>query len=186
MINPSDKMKVLNQNDPESKVLKDPSSTHPNRLIIDTKNNQSQRLRVRPANIAEARKNRNSKINKTFTNLAFEGGGVKGFAYTGALFFLQEYDILPQIKNVSGSSVGSLLALLVSLGLDAYEIFVEMLKADFNKFADDSFGIVRDMERFYKKFGIFKGEALFKAVEDILEKYTGNKNITFKQLFEKT
>ncbi|VFS56685.1 Patatin-like phospholipase [Leminorella grimontii] len=51
-----------------------------------------------------------------FENLVFEGGGVKGIAYVGALEVLEEEGILDNVKNVAGSSVGAIAAVLVGLG----------------------------------------------------------------------
>jgi NTE family protein len=186
MIDPYKNMAVMEKQNPRNRVNGMPSPTPKYKFIVDTKSNKSSTIRIHAPGIVQLRKDRNTKINNNFTNMAFEGGGVRGFAYSGALFFLQEYDIIPQIKNVIGSSVGSITALLVALGLDAYEIFVEMLKTDFNKFADDNFGIVRDLERFYKRFGIYKGEAMQKSVEDLLEKYAGKRTLTFMELYNKT
>jgi NTE family protein len=53
-----------------------------------------------------------------FKNLVFQGGGVKAFAYLGALPVLKGYNILPQIERVAGSSAGGLLATLLSFRLD--------------------------------------------------------------------
>jgi len=50
-------------------------------------------------------------------NLAFEGGGAKGYAYIGAIQCLETYKVYPQqIKRVAGTSIGSLFAILVALG----------------------------------------------------------------------
>ena len=38
-----------------------------------------------------------------FTNLVFEGGGVKGVAYGGVLEVLDQQGILNQIQNVAGT-----------------------------------------------------------------------------------
>ena len=39
-----------------------------------------------------------------FKNLVFEGGGVKGIAYVGALEVLEKEQILGNIKRVAGTS----------------------------------------------------------------------------------
>jgi NTE family protein len=52
-------------------------------------------------------------------NLVFEGGGVKGIAYLGALRRLYEAIPPAQIRGVGGTSAGSIMALAVSFGLDA-------------------------------------------------------------------
>ena len=40
----------------------------------------------------------------TFRNLVFEGGGVKGIAYVGALDILKEKEIIQNIERVGGTS----------------------------------------------------------------------------------
>ncbi|MBQ0128550.1 MAG: patatin-like phospholipase family protein, partial [bacterium] len=42
-----------------------------------------------------------------FRNLVFEGGGVRGIAYAGALEVLEEEKILRKIKRVAGTSAGA-------------------------------------------------------------------------------
>lgn len=54
-------------------------------------------------------------MNYQFENLVFEGGGVKGIAYGGALELLEAKGIMPQIKQTSGASAGAIAALLVGL-----------------------------------------------------------------------
>jgi NTE family protein len=56
-----------------------------------------------------------------FKNLVFQGGGIKAFAYHGVLPVLEQYDILPQIQRVAGSSAGAILATLLSFRLNAKE-----------------------------------------------------------------
>ena len=43
-----------------------------------------------------------------FRNLVFEGGGVKGIAYVGALEVLDQEGILKDIKRVAGTSAGAM------------------------------------------------------------------------------
>ena len=53
-------------------------------------------------------------------DLVFEGGGLKGLAYVGALQALEEADIQP--RRVIGSSAGAIAALLVQLGYSSGQI----------------------------------------------------------------
>lgn len=48
------------------------------------------------------------------TNLVFEGGGVKGVAYCGALHELDSQGILPAVTSVAGTSAGAITAALVA------------------------------------------------------------------------
>jgi predicted acylesterase/phospholipase RssA len=49
-----------------------------------------------------------------FKNLVFKGGGIKAFAYIGALEAFEQHNILSQIERVAGNSAGSTMATLVS------------------------------------------------------------------------
>ena len=64
--------------------------------------------------------------------LAFQGGGGKAFAFLGAIKALEKKGILPvdrgQIKGISGSSAGALVAVLLSLGLRSGQIESLILK----------------------------------------------------------
>jgi len=51
-----------------------------------------------------------------FKNLIFEGGGVKGIAYVGAIKVLEEKGIMSSIVRVGGTSAGAINAVLVGLG----------------------------------------------------------------------
>ena len=51
-----------------------------------------------------------------FRNLVFEGGGVKGIAYAGAVAVLEDKEILPDIRRVAGTSAGAITAVLLALG----------------------------------------------------------------------
>lgn len=57
-----------------------------------------------------------------FRNLVFQGGGVKAYAYLGALRELEDAGILPQIERVAGTSAGALLGALVAMRLSVDEI----------------------------------------------------------------
>src|SRR5580698_462719 len=48
-----------------------------------------------------------------FLNLVFQGGGVKGIAYAGALQFLPDNYV---VKGFGGSSAGALVAALLAIG----------------------------------------------------------------------
>lgn len=50
-------------------------------------------------------------------NLVFEGGGILGISYLGAIKCLNDYNILPNIKKVAGTSVGAITACILSFNL---------------------------------------------------------------------
>lgn len=116
-----------------------------------------------------------------FSNLVFEGGGIKGIAYVGALEELEQKGILHKIQRVGGTSTGAIVATLVGLGYSAGEIRAVLWNLDFKKFMDSSWGVIRDFKRLKESFGWYKGDYFRQWIGDIIKKKTGNANITFAQ-----
>jgi NTE family protein len=73
-----------------------------------------------------------------FQNLVFEGGGVKGIAYAGALQVLEAKGILNDIRRVGGASAGAINAVLVGLNYTLTEVESILKTLDFKRFMDDS------------------------------------------------
>lgn len=121
-----------------------------------------------------------------FRNLVFEGGGVKGIAYVGAMKVLEKENILKDIKRVGGTSAGSINAVLFAAGFSNQETHNVLNKLDFNEFKDDSWGALRDMGRLKNEYGWYKGDYFREWIGDLLKKKTGSSNITFKALHEHT
>jgi len=113
-------------------------------------------------------------------NLALEGGGVKGLAYPGALQVLQAEGILPKIEKVAGTSAGSIVAALIALGYTPEQMQALMLDLDFKQFEDGS--TLGGPERFFRKFGWFKGDYFLEWMQCRVKEQTGNQNATFADL----
>jgi len=62
-----------------------------------------------------------------FKNLVFEGGGVKGAAYVGAMQALDENKILGNIERICGTSAGAITAVLIGLGFSVEEAEIILL-----------------------------------------------------------
>lgn len=125
-------------------------------------------------------------MNYPFRNLVFEGGGVKGIAYAGAMKALEKEGILKSIKRVGGTSAGSINAVLFAAGFSSQETQKIMNGLDFNDFKDDSWGALRDMSRLRIEYGWYKGDFFKEWVGGLLKKKTGSSSITFKALQEHT
>ncbi|MBN1205196.1 MAG: patatin-like phospholipase family protein [Myxococcaceae bacterium] len=91
-------------------------------------------------------------------NLVFQGGGVKGIAYVGALRVLQAQDLLRSVRNVAGTSAGAITAALVAVGATADEMNAILGSTDFASFMDGKGGFIGDTVRLVKDFGIYKGD----------------------------
>lgn len=116
-----------------------------------------------------------------YKNLVLEGGGIRGFAYTGAFQVLDSLHMLQQIERVGGSSAGAIQATLLAIGYTPEEIMEIALKVPLKKFNDG--GMFKGMRRLKKHFGWYKGEKLSAWIEELIEQKTGNGDITFAELY---
>ncbi len=117
-----------------------------------------------------------------FRNLIFEGGGVKGIAYIGALQILEQRGHLAGIQRVGGTSAGAINALIYALGYDLAEQRELLESTDFAQFMDDSFGLLRDVRRLAKDFGWYKGDFFGAWIGGLIKQRLGNPRATFKDL----
>jgi NTE family protein len=116
-----------------------------------------------------------------YRNLVLEGGGIRGFAYTGAFQVLDSLNILQQIERVGGTSAGAIQASLLAVGYTPEEIMEIALDVPLRKLNDG--GLLRGPKRLKKNFGWYKGEKMGTWIEALIEKKTGNANITFAELY---
>lgn len=119
-----------------------------------------------------------------FRNLVFEGGGVKGIAYVGAMQVLDAKGILPNIQRVGGTSAGAINATLVGLGFTPGETLAILTALNFKSFLDDDWGIVRDTARLIEDFGWYKGDFFRNWIATLIAQKTGNSEATFSDVFQ--
>ena len=119
-----------------------------------------------------------------FRNLIFEGGGVKGIAYVGAMEVLKEKGILEKIERAGGASAGAINALLFGLNYSPAETKDLLMELDFTNFLDDTWGVVRDTERLLKEFGWYKGDYFRKWIAQRIKEKAGNGEATFKEVYD--
>ena len=119
-----------------------------------------------------------------YKNLVLEGGGVRGLAYAGVFYVLEEKGILQQIEKVGGSSAGSIAGMLVSIGYNAAEIDSLMMELPVQKFKDGYGGLVGKYKRLKNDFGIFKGDAFERWLQQLVSHKTGKPRLTFEQLHQ--
>ena len=117
-----------------------------------------------------------------FRNLVFEGGGVKGIAYVGALQILGENQIYQNIQRVAGTSAGAIIALLVGLDYSLEEINKILSELAFDNFLDDSWGTVSDANRLVHEFGWYKGKFFRDWAGNLIANKLGNPNATFNDV----
>jgi NTE family protein len=119
-----------------------------------------------------------------FRNLIFEGGGVKGIAYVGALKVLEKKGIVSNIRRVGGTSAGAINATLIALGFTNAEQRNVLWNLDFKNFMDDTWGVVRDIQRLIDKYGWYKGDFFHEWISGHVKKKLGDPYATFQDLRE--
>ena len=106
-----------------------------------------------------------------FSNVVFEGGGVKGIAYGGALEVLEQQGILANIKEVAGTSAGAITAVLVALRYSADEVKSLLYNLDFSNFEDGRFG---GLLRLLRRYGYYKGDYYLGLMRCLVAAKTNN------------
>ena len=116
---------------------------------------------------------------KAVTNLVFEGGGVKGVAYCGALQELESQGILAGIRRVAGTSAGAITAALVAAGCTPEELTAAMFDLDFRSFED---GELEGPVRVVEHYGWYRGQAFLTWMRGQVEAKLGSPGATFDDL----
>ncbi|XP_067648947.1 uncharacterized protein [Haliotis asinina] len=124
------------------------------------------------------------KYDLPFENLAFEGGGIKGLAHCGAVQYLEEIGVMSNIKRVSGSSAGAIMAALVAIGLDCCRLREHIARMTSAVFLDGG-GFLSGCRNLMKRFGWHPGVNIYNFLGDVLLAETGSADITFEQVRKK-
>jgi predicted acylesterase/phospholipase RssA len=115
--------------------------------------------------------------------ICMSGGGLKGFSFVGALDYLNNtnyLDIKKIIKFV-GTSAGSILALMLTIGYTPVELGDFVIDFDFKKMDPDIL-----VENVFLKFGISNGERFEFILKSFLKRKLGVDDINFKNLYQVT
>jgi NTE family protein len=120
----------------------------------------------------------------TIKNIVFEGAGIRGIAYCGAIHELENRGMLSLVEKVGGTSAGAITAMCVSLGYSSAEIAGLLYSTNFSNFNDGKFFFAGGINRINKYFGWYRGEKFVKWLEKIIVNKTGNADISFEELYK--
>jgi NTE family protein len=112
-------------------------------------------------------------------SLAISGAGTRIVAEVGAMQVLEEKGILNQLKHIGGTSAGSIIAGLYTVGYSVSELKKLCFELDFKQFED---GGVGEKLNILNDYGIHKGKAFLDFLEAKIETKTGSKYTTFAGL----
>jgi predicted acylesterase/phospholipase RssA len=113
--------------------------------------------------------------------LVFEGGGVLGSAYIGALEVLHNSGILSEFKNFGGTSAGAIFAGLLAIGADLPYIKSQWKGVDFRRFIDYG-SLIGATYRLFRYYGAASGDYFVQWYGDLVEELTGLRDITLEEV----
>jgi predicted acylesterase/phospholipase RssA len=108
-----------------------------------------------------------------FDTLVVGGGGAKGIAAIGALYYIYERGWLKNIKTYSGCSIGSIICALLAVGYSPLEIFAKI--SEFTHVPQLNF------VELFTRFGLVDIKKATSFVEELLE-VKASRDVTFSEL----
>lgn len=118
-----------------------------------------------------------------YESLVFEGGGMKGIAFTEVPKVLEDFHILSHIKSVAGTSAGSIISLLIALRYSPKSIKKIMVNLNFRDFKDTLLYTVRFYSLLFKT-GMYNGNKFSEWLKYIIQYKLGDKEATFMDLYK--
>ncbi|AEQ33087.1 patatin-like phospholipase [Acanthamoeba polyphaga mimivirus] len=116
---------------------------------------------------------------KKIKNLSLCGGGFYGYAEIGALKELEKYKQFFEIENISGVSVGSIVAALYAVGYTIDEMTKIVFKMNFDDLIQDNYFTYYKL---WEKFGMYDATKLEQEIERLIAEKTHIKLCTFSQI----
>lgn len=110
-------------------------------------------------------------------NLTIGGGNFKGISYVGALEYLYQNNMIKNIENFYGSSVGTIIGIFYIIGYTPFEIFNILLNLNLQDYWDFSFNNLE------YSFSLIS-DSFFKKIKKVFEKME-NCDITFLEFYNK-
>lgn len=120
-----------------------------------------------------------------YSQLVFEGAGIRGIAYSGVLRELEARQQLPHIRAVGGTSAGAITALMVALGYSADEAYRIIGDTRFQRFNQGGVPLVGGIVRMRNRYGWYRSKRFDRWLADIISAKAGNPDLTFAQRFFK-
>ncbi len=118
-------------------------------------------------------------------NISFSGGGLKAIVFLGCVKALQEYNMLTDVRAISGSSAGALVATLLACKCDYKKIseYMHGLMDMYSTYQMSFFKLIRKMRS--KTYGVYDTNDLKEYIRNIINASTEtNTDITFLELYK--
>lgn len=120
--------------------------------------------------------------------MVLSGGGVKGFAYYGALCRLSDIfqkhgrDFFQNLKGIAGTSIGAFFAFLIAVGCLGSEMEDQVFDKRMRNMADHFI----HLDLLVKSYGLSDMFMARRKIKECLLKHCGSEDVTFEELYKKT
>ena len=115
-------------------------------------------------------------------NLVFQGGGVKGSAYAGAVEVFANAGMLGEVQHIAGTSAGAITATLLACGAGHAGLMEAVRTTAFGSFLDAGWGLIDDAARLVRHYGVCRGAHFADLLGDQIARYAGSRDLTFAEL----
>jgi NTE family protein len=126
-----------------------------------------------------------SSLTAQVKNVVFEGAGIRGIAYAGAIEAMEQKGMLKDIEKVGGTSAGAITAMLLSIGYTSTEVASIIQKTPSKSFNQGRFLLFGGINRVRKYYGWYHGERMERWLGNLIEAKTNDADITFSQMKQK-
>lgn len=122
-------------------------------------------------------------IMKLIKNLVLSGGGLRGYSYLSLMKIMEEKPDLFDIKKIAGTSVGSVFAVFIAMGVKYKDLYERLLDKDTSDFQHIK---LENILKFLEKFGIDDGESIMQFIAHFINIKFKNIHITLRDFFQLT
>lgn len=120
---------------------------------------------------------------KPIQNLVLSGGGLRGYSYLALMKIMEEKPQLFNIKKIAATSVGSIFAAFIAMGVKSKDLYNKLLDKDTNDFQHVK---LENILQFLEKFGIDDGESIMQFVAHFINLRFKSIHITLKEVYQLT
>lgn len=113
-------------------------------------------------------------------NLVLSGGGINGIMELGCLKSLEKFNLLKNIKNYCGSSIGSVICFLLILDYSPCDIFIMIKKIDY------SYLLEENVLNFLESYSLCNLNKIKIFLTSLLKLKYNIKKITYLELYNRT
>lgn len=117
---------------------------------------------------------------KNYSSIVIAGGALKLISVIGCIKYLEELNLIKNLKNMVGSSAGSIISLCLALNYSSKEM-QDLFSNIINELTLTDYDLEQTLNMF-QSYGLNNGNNINKLVEKILYIKTGHNDITFIEL----